>query len=192
LVPIFIFKFFVSPEEIKKFIDKVIETFKEKIFLNKVNGATEIVHQIDIKSSFISILQTYLICFLIEKILGNNIVHEEIELSKLKKIKGDFNWNRVYKMRLEKEFSKLTKVNLDNNFKKYSDLQNDKDKNDENKNKEKLDERNFFAHCGFNYELLSIKKISDEIFLKINDDLIKDAKDLLDKNLPRGDYDGSK
>jgi CRISPR/Cas system-associated protein Csx1 len=87
-------------------------------------------------------------------------------------------------MRLNKELDKIRDImNIENEYKDYGFyvLKN------EYKEEDKIDDRNLYAHCGFAYTIIQIKKVNEKIFIKIKDSVLDNIYKKISNNLLKGE-----
>jgi len=180
----FIYYLFPDVNKLEEFIDKIIGFFKEKLLIeNKDLNKIFIVQQVEIQPLFHSILQIFLLTKLLFK--NYNIQKKyEIDKEEINSLKELFNYNRTLKMRLNKELDKIRDImNIENEYKDYGFyvLKN------EYKEEDKIDDRNLYAHCGFAYTIIQIKKVNEKIFIKIKDSVLDNIYKKISNNLLKGE-----
>lgn len=182
---IFLIRYFQDPDEINKLLERAYELNIENICLTKSYSKLVITQKTELLNTFISLNQIFFLSTLIVKNY-NFYNQEEITFSTLKKLKGLFKTNRTIFQRVEKELGKIEN-NIDkisNTFIDYGSFASD----DYDPNiKSGFDERNFFAHCGFGYNIIQLKKEGDEILIKVKEDFINHIEKYIKSNLPKGD-----
>ncbi|HOJ16536.1 MAG TPA: CRISPR-associated CARF protein Csx1 [Caldisericia bacterium] len=187
-LPVFMYVFFPKIEKIDKINEgakKVYEYFYNKINIKKEEGKLIITQNVDLASLYITILQSQLLIFLLERKYNLQNTNT-ICLSDIHNIYNLFKFSRTLQMRLEKEVKKIeeNEGRLSDEFKDYGLILYEDDY-DLSKNTD-IDERNFFAHCGFGYNVIQIKKEENKIILKIKESFIKKIRSLIKRNMPQG------
>jgi len=180
----FIYFLFPDITKLEDFLDKIIGFFKEKLFIeNKDLNKIFIVQQVEIKPLFHSILQIFLLTKLLFKKYDIQKKYE-IDREDINSLKELFDYNRTLKMRLNKELEKIKDIkNIGNEYKDYGFyvLKN------EYKEDNKIDDRNLYAHCGFAYTIIQIKKVNEKIFIRLKESVLDDICKIISNNLLQGD-----
>ncbi|MCX7757931.1 MAG: CRISPR-associated CARF protein Csx1 [candidate division WOR-3 bacterium] len=182
-LPIFIFCFFPDKRKILCDIEKAYDYFcKDEVLSIEENEKIIIKQKADFTGTFISILQAYLFSLLLNKrySIENK---KEVKFSEIEKLIKLFEFSRSLKQRLEKEIYKIKNIkNIKNDFNDlgYYLLEGYREDNT-------FDERNFYAHCGFGYNIIQIKRVGDDVIIKSKENFIERIKNNLLKNIPKGE-----
>lgn len=182
-LPVFIYYFY---EEIEEDVKHLINIFYSYITLNYQEslGAQElnVMQKVNFTGEFISLLQAYVLSSLLKNIVNRK---EELFLADIEKIKEIFGYSKVIFQRLDRELSRLNnlKEKEDFDFKDYGFIAMEEGKYQVSQN---LDDRNFFAHCGFGYDLIQVKKNGTSILIRPKKEMINQIKDAINRSLPIG------
>lgn len=183
----FIYYFLADIGILKNLLDNVINIFNSKLLFNSCgSNKISVVQQVNILPLFQSLLQTFLIVNLIVKKCKvereNEIEIKEFEENLIKL----YNYNPPLKTRINKELDKIKNIpNINNYYKDYGFYTIE---NYENTNK--IDDRNLYAHSGFAYTIIQLKKGNGNIFIKIKepkDKILDEVKSIILRNIPKGD-----
>lgn len=185
---IFLYHFFPNICNIEKIIGNSISYFYQHIEIKKDKNQKIIISQnVDFTKTLQSLQQILLISKLFQ--IKYRISKENsLKLSDIEKLKDIYNFYRTIKQRLEKEIKKIkdNKNILTKEFQDYGVIAS-KDYNPSRDSN--FDERNFYAHCGFGYNIIQLKNENDEILIKVKDDFLNQIKENIVKNIQIGDYD---
>lgn len=180
-LPLYTYSFYFNDE--LKFLDEAYEFFYKSIKIENQYNKMIINHCANFTGIFISIMQYKFLKLLLKE---NYVIEnkDEVSLNELISLQNIFDFSRTLKQRLAKEIKKIQDIKnkLNSDYKDYGSyvLENYKDDNN-------FDERNFFAHCGFGYNILQLKKENDEIILKVKDCFVDEIKNHIIGNITKGD-----
>ncbi len=200
-LPYFVYYFYPNPDELIKIIDDIAHLHFNKIALN--NKDMYVVRKLQFDQKFSELVKTYLISKLLKTKLEMQSGRDDILLNDIDKLYKDIWANlSVDGIRIKKELEKIEELLLKkikdekgneiyllkNEWQKYSEILNSINKsNDKNKKiNDRFDERNFFAHAGFEQNVLYLKKENDKIKLKFVEELKQDVVKALKKYLQKG------
>lgn len=180
--------FYLFYEELKIYeIEKLINLFSQFISISipEDNKKLSIIQQTVFTGNFLSLLQAFLLSKILAKKYGIE-KKENISFNDIKELENIFKNSRAIKQRLNKEIEKIKdKYNsITQEFKDYGYYAMEKEEYKENNN---FDERNFYAHCGFGYNIIQIKKENNDIIIKVKNDLVDRVKNNLLANIQKGD-----
>jgi CRISPR-associated protein Csx1 len=106
----------------------------------------------------------------------------DIPLSKIEDLK-----NKVYKNfpiesnRIDKELGDIKGLqNITQQYEVYNKI-----KGNTVSNQDQVDKRNFFAHAGFEHNVIELKKENEEIYIRIYAGNKNSAEELIIENLPQ-------
>ncbi|HCO38477.1 MAG TPA: TIGR01897 family CRISPR-associated protein [Aquificaceae bacterium] len=185
-LPIYIYYFYeeITKEDIKPLINLFYSYIKLNYKETSDTQEINIIQETNFTEEFLSLLQAYILSSLLKNIYSVE-KKEELSLEDIEKVKGVFKYSRVISQRLERELSRLKdlKEKEDFDFKDYGLIAIGEGKYQGNSS---FDERNFFAHCGFGYNVIQVKKHSNLIFIRPKKGMINQIKDAINRSLPLG------
>ena len=176
-LPVFILSYMMNSSELKDKIEKIAVEFEKNIALNS-SSKMEIIRKWEYRENFANLIKAYLVSFILEKFGFNRL--NDIPLSKIKELKEKFykkfpiESNRIdveIGSEEEKRGIKGVKEKLTNEYKPYFEIAEKEDRD--------LDQRVFFAHAGFPFNVIELKRENDEIFLRVRDKHRKKAEDFI-------------
>lgn len=179
-LPVFVINYLPNYDELKGKIEKALNKFEENIQVER-EGKLKIIRKIEFTINFENLLKAYMLSWLLNK--GGFRKKEEIELEEIKEIKNKI-WREenfpVECNRIDKEIYDVNNLrNIEEGYKTYAELVGKSTGNN-------IDKRNFFAHAGFEHNIIEIKKDNGNIKLRIYSKLEYHAKCYLKDSLPRG------
>jgi CRISPR-associated protein Csx1 len=197
-IPVFILSYKIDSSELKEKIERISEEFENNIELNN-SGKLKIIRKWEYRENFANLIKVYLLSSILEKFGFNKL--DDIPLSKIEELKEKFykkfpiESNRIdveIGSEKEKKGIKGIKEKLTNEYRLYCEIIREKEKAKE-KQKEKeeerekedrgLDKRVFFAHAGFPYNVIELKRENDEIYIRIYNKNKEDAKNCIINSL---------
>jgi CRISPR-associated protein Csx1 len=185
-LPIYIYYFYeeITKEDIKPLINLFYSYIKLNYKETSDTQEINIIQETNFTEEFLSLLQAYILSSLLKNIYSVE-KKEELFLEDIEKVKGVFKYSRVISQRLERELSRLKdlKEKEDFDFKDYGLIAIGEGKYQGNSS---FDERNFFAHCGFGYNVIQVKKHGSFIFIRPKKGMINQIKDAINRSLPLG------
>lgn len=167
-----------NPDEIKSFINTLVQLFNEQICKNYLNL---IISEVDKLRNILLMLALYRgISILLS--FKNISPKDEIAVSELENLFASDEDSLYYYFGLFTHRPYLSSE-IKNNFKKENIVSKFKDTftllreyiSGEGQDKD-IDNRNFLAHCGFERNCVEVKKINDEIYLRYTSDKEKRKK----------------
>ena len=182
-LPVFTIKYLPNKNELKKEIEEIVKKFGEGISItNSSNSSkkTEIKRNIEFTLTFENLVKAYLISWLLNK--KGICQKDEIELEEIEKIKEIWSKNfPIESNRIDVEIIAIKNLScsVPKNWKTYSEIIGKREENN-------IDKRNFFAHAGFEHNIIEIKEENQKIKLRINSKLENIVKNYLEDNLPGG------
>jgi CRISPR-associated protein Csx1 len=152
-----------DPLELKEQIEKISEEYKKNIELNN-SSKLEIIRNWEYRENFANLIKAYLVSYILEKFGFKKL--ENIPLSKIKELKEKFYKKfPVESNRIDVEIGDRgiegVKEKLTNVYRPYFEVVEKEDRG--------LDKRVFFAHAGFPYNVIELKREDDEIYIRIYD-----------------------
>ncbi|MEO0111630.1 MAG: CRISPR-associated CARF protein Csx1 [candidate division WOR-3 bacterium] len=180
-LPLFVITYLPDKEELEKEIEKIIKEFENNIEIKTKNNKKEITRNIEFTINFENLIKAYLLSWLLNK--KGFYKKDEIELEEIKKIKEIWKENfPVESNRIDVEINDIKELfsSLPQDYKTYLEI---KKKSSDSNN---IDKRNFFAHAGFEHNIIEMKKENQKIKLRINSKLEEMVKNYLEDNLPGG------
>jgi len=177
-MPVYILYLLPNADELKKIIISLIEKFEEKISISFDDKIIKVARNYMFSENFNNILKAYLISSLLN--FFNFTQNNDISLSKIKELKNHlFSKLQVESNRVDNEIDEIKHSikELNEMYKIYSLLKG--------LNYNDIDKRNFFAHAGFEYNSIKLKKEDNEVFITINEEKFEQAKNYLINDLPK-------
>ena len=181
-LPVFVLSYMMKTLELKDKIEKIAEEFENNIELNN-SGKLEIIRKWEFRENFANLIKAYLVSSILEKFGFNRL--DDIPLSKIKDLKNIFyekfpiESNRIDveigSEEKEKRGIKGVKEKITNEYRPYFEIAGKEDRD--------LDKRVFFAHAGFSYNVIELKKENDEIYIRIYDKYRKKTEEYITDSL---------
>lgn len=174
--PIFTFNYLPDHSELRKKIDEICSKFEEFITISQASK-TEIKRRLSFQVGFENLLKAYLFGWILD-----NLGFKKSNYAMLNQVK-EFT-DKIYdekkfpieNYRIEKEIQKIEEIKslLSNEYQVYANLIESKSgeqRSDKKLYTKEIDKRNFFAHAGFEYNTIKLRKNSnDEIEIILNDE----------------------
>jgi CRISPR-associated protein Csx1 len=177
-LPVFLISYMQSSDELFDKIERISQKFEEKISVS-TDGKFEIEREIQFSESFANFVKAFLVSSVLEKLGFERM--EEVPLTVIKELKrkifdGKF---QVESKRIDDEIDKIE--NLPRNghllYEDYRAYYSIVDK--DYKPAPKPDKRNFFAHAGFEKNVISLCKKNNDIYIRIIKDNRKISENLI-------------
>jgi len=176
-LPVFILSYMIDSAALKEKIEKISEKFEKNICLMNLSKL-EIFRNWEFRENFANLIKAYLVSSILEKIGFKKL--SDIPLSKIEDLK-----NKVYKNfpiesnRIDKEIDDIKGLqNITQQYEVYNKIKRDTVLN-------QVDKRNFFAHAGFEHNVIGLKKENEEIYIRIYAGNKNFAEELIKENLPQ-------
>lgn len=176
-LPVFILSYMIDSSVLKEKIEKISEEFEKNIRLKNLSKL-EIFRNWEFRENFANLVKAYLVSSILEKIGFKKL--SDIPLSKIKDLK-----NKVYKKfpiesnRIDKELDDIKDLqNITQQYEVYNKIKGNPVLN-------QIDKRNFFAHAGFEYNTIELKKENEDIYIRIYTGNKNSAEELIKENLPQ-------
>jgi len=177
-IPVFIISYLMNSQDTKNLINKISEEFEKFITIDK-NQKIIIERNLEYRIEFENLIKTYLVSSILEA--KGFSYNADIPLRDIQRLKNEvFNKLEVESNRIDKEIDDIKEIqNLQQDYKVYAQLR----PNTQIKNE--IDKRNFFAHAGFEYNAIELRKINDNIEVRIreNSEVKENAENLLENAL---------
>jgi CRISPR-associated protein Csx1 len=178
-LPVFILSYMLNSSTIKEAIEKISQEFEKNININTNNlSKLEISRNWEFKENFANLIKAYLVSSILEKIGFKKL--SDIPLSKIKDLK-----DKVYKNfpiesnRIDKELDDIKDLqNITQQYEVYNKIKGNPVLN-------QIDKRNFFAHAGFEHNVIELKKENEDIYIRIYTGNKNSAEELIKENLPQ-------
>jgi CRISPR-associated protein Csx1 len=196
-LPTLVFTYLIDFCDLKKSIQLISAKFEENIKINFLNKI-EIKRTLEYRENFANFIKAFIVSFILNKFNFKQL--QDIPLSKIKDLSGTFFENfPIKKNRIDKEIKDIEEIfnHIENDYKVYGVIKNKlrnqnvnfnlKVNSDKNDNSNNVDKRNFFAHSGFEYNSIELKKLGDEIYIKVRDDKINEINRLILNSLSKID-----
>lgn len=176
-LPVFILSYKIDSSELKDKIEKIAEEFENNIELNN-SDKLKIIRKWEYRENFANLIKAYLVSSILEKFGFNRL--DDIPLSKIKDLKEKFYKKfPIESNRIDVEIGDRgiegVKEKLTNEYRPYFEIAGKEDRD--------LDKRVFFAHAGFPYNVIELKRENDEIYIRIYDKNRKDAENCIINSL---------
>jgi len=188
-LPTLVFTYLIDFSDLKKYIQLISDKFEENIKINFLNKI-EIKRTLEYRENFANFIKAFIVSFILNKFNFKQL--QDIPLSKIKKISDIFFKNfPIEKNRIDKEIKDIEEISnhIEYDYKVYSIIKNNlRNQNvnfnlnvnsDKNNNSTKVDKRNFFAHSGFEYNSIELKKLGNEIYIKVKNNKINEINSLI-------------
>jgi len=177
-LPVFILSYMINPSELKDDkIEEISKKFEENIDLNNLSKL-EISRNWEFRENFANLVKAYLVSSILEKLGFGKLT--DIPLSKIEELKNKvFGKLSVESNRIDKEIDDVKNLqNLSNQYQVYNVIKSGSIRN-------QIDKRNFFAHAGFEYNTIELKKENEEIYVRIYDNYRRQAEAYITDDLPK-------
>jgi len=180
-LPVFVLSYMTNSSKLKEQIKKISEEFEKNIELNSSDKLV-ITRNWEFRENFANLVRAYLVSSILKKFGFNK--SDDIPLSKIEELKEKFykkfpiESNRIdveIGSEEERKGVKGVKEKLTNEYRPYFEIIEKEDRN--------LDKRVFFAHAGFPYNVIELKRENDEIYIRIYDKNRKDAENYIINSL---------
>lgn len=181
-LPVFVLSYIINASELKEQIEKISEEFEKNIELNNSDKLV-ISRNWEFRENFANLIKAYLVSSILEKFGFNGL--DDIPLSKIKELKQKFYKKfPVESNRIDVEIGDRgiegVKEYLTNEFRPYFEIVREKEKEKEDRG---LDKRVFFAHAGFPYNVIELKRENNEIYIRIYNKNREDAENYIINSL---------
>ena len=187
-MPQYVFYFFQSSDIILDYIKNSVEFFMDKFKIMKSSGKIIIARQVEFAENFSNLAKAYFVASMIENSLeGINFdeIKGNITLDKVKRFKDKFLKKLpIEKNRLDREIDELKSIE-NSDWKLLGELKIKENSQKGSFQEEKPNKRNFFAHAGFEWNSIHVRKSDGDVQIKINEKFLGDIEDLLYDNLPK-------
>jgi len=176
-LPVFILSYMPCSSNVKFKINEISKEFERNIKL-KNSVKLEVLRELKYTENFANFSKAYLVSSILEKFGFNKLT--DIPLSKIEELKNKvFGKLSVESNRIDKEIKDVKDLqNLNNEYQVYNAVI-------KSGKTEKVDKRNFFAHAGFEYNTIELKKENGEIYVRIYDNYRSQAEAYITDDLPK-------
>jgi CRISPR-associated protein Csx1 len=176
-LPVFILSYMPCSSNVKFKINEISKEFERNIKL-KNSVKLEVLRELKYTENFANFSKAYLVSSILEKLGFGKLT--DIPLSKIEELKNKvFVKLSVESNRIDKEISDVKDLqNLNNQYQVYNVIKSGSIGN-------QIDKRNFFAHAGFEYNTIEIKKENGEIYVRIYDNYRRQAEAYITDDLPK-------
>ena len=199
-LPVFILSYMPCSSNVKFKINEISKEFERNIKL-KNSVKLEVLRELKYTENFANFSKAYLVSSILEKFGFGRL--NDIPLSKIEELKKKVfdekkfpieSYRISVEMGSEKEHDKRgikgIKDRIERYYKLYFALRGGSEEKEsdltENAEKEpQIDKRNFFAHAGFEYNTIEIKKENGEIYVRIYDNNRRQAEAYITDDLPK-------
>jgi len=181
-LPVALLSYIPDPKDLRTKIKKISDKFEKNIQIYDSGEKVQILRKLEFRESFANFSKAYLI----SSVLGKCGFRKsyEIPLSKIKDLKDKvFGKLAIESNRIDVEIGEVSKLkdNLSEEYQIYAKIKL-------GGSLDQIDKRNFFAHAGFEYNSIELKKDicngkKDEIYIKIRDQSIEKIKKLIIQDL---------
>lgn len=181
-LPYYVYYFFPGIPAMQEFMGKICESYLNCIKITNPSKRLTILRRLQFQKEFAELVK---ILFIVKLMEVKGKVSNKIEvslLSEIKNLKGLI-WQKfpVESNRIDVEIVEINGLqNIPNDWKVYAEVKGLSCQN-------QIDKRNFFAHAGFEYNSIMIRKQEQNIFIKIKSELENNVKKYLMDNLPKGE-----
>jgi len=176
-LPVFILSYILNSQIIKGKVEKILSRFEENISIDR-ESKLKILRKYEFGENFSNLMKAFLISSVLEKFGFEKLC--DIPLSKIQELKEKiFKNHPVESNRIDKEIGDIKELqNINQTYQVYSVLKGGTISN-------QIDKRNFFAHAGFEYNTLELKKENNEIYVRIYEKNKGKAEGLIIDDLPK-------
>lgn len=183
-LPLYLMYFFPDIQKLTTAADTIVTLFFDHYALYSCNNKIIFQQQVDFTPHFISLLQILLFA---KYLNGKYSITQQNEcnIQSLDKLKKVYEHNSTITSRIHRELDKIKKASPEVNYADYGFLVMKKEKK-EYEPSSNVDERNFFAHAGFGYNNVQLKKEDSTIFIKPKNECVNTIKTILMKTVPTG------
>jgi len=177
-LPVFVLSHMIKSSDLKNMIDEILKKFEENIEL-KSGSKIKITRNLEFKENFANLVKAFLVSTILEKFEFQKLC--DIPLTQIKKLKKKFFHEKlpVESNRIDVEIDKINNLqNLSQNYQLYGFILSKTNRN-------KIDKRNFFAHAGFEHNIIVLKEENNQKYVSIDVCNKEEAGNLIINNLPK-------
>jgi CRISPR-associated protein Csx1 len=175
-LPVFILSYMIDSSVLKEKIEKISEKFEKNICLKNLSKL-EVFRNWEFRENFANLVKAYLVSSILEKSGFNKL--NDVPLSKIKDLKNVYKNFPIESNRIDKEIGDIKGLGgITQQYEVYNEIKSNSVSN-------KIDKRNFFAHAGFEYNTIELKKENEEIYIRIYAGNKNFAEELIKENLPQ-------
>jgi len=179
-MPVFVISYLINSQNIENLINQISREFERYITINK-DYKIIIERNLEYRIEFENLIKTYLVNSILEAKGFSS--KADIPLTDIQQLNDKvFSELAIESNRIDKEIKEINDIQslstLQQNYQVYIQLLNKPIQN-------RIDKRNFFAHAGFEYNAIELRKINDNIEVRIRENLKvkEDAENLLENAL---------
>jgi len=174
-MPVFIISYLMNSRVTKNLINQISQEFENSITIDK-NQKIIIERNLEYRIEFENLIKTYLVSSILEAKGFSSKV--DIPLADIQQLKDKvFSKLAIEVNRIDKEINDIQNLgNLQPNYQVYAQLLNKPIQN-------QIDKRNFFAHAGFEHNVIELRINNSAIELRINQQLKQKAENHLEDAL---------
>jgi CRISPR-associated protein Csx1 len=181
-LPVALLSYIPDPEDLRTKIEKISDEFEKNIQIDDRVEKVQILRKLEFRESFANFSKAYLISSVLGKLRFRKSY--EIPLSEIEELKGKvFGKLAIECNRIDVEIKEVSELKdkLSEEYQIYAKIKF-------GSFRDEIDKRNFFAHAGFEYNSIELKKDicngkKDEIYIKIRDQSIEKIKQLIIQDL---------
>ncbi len=175
-LPVFVISYMIGTSTLKDWLKSISQKFEEFILV-EAKGKIEVRRISKFGTEFANLVKAYLVSFILERLGFSK--KTDVPLDDIKNIKRKvFGKLDVESNRIDKEISDIQNLsNIPQNYQSYIQILGGNLSNN-------IDKRNFFAHAGFEHNVIELRKTTN-IELRINNQLKQDAENLLEGALAK-------
>ncbi|MCS7249944.1 MAG: CRISPR-associated CARF protein Csx1 [candidate division WOR-3 bacterium] len=179
-LPVFVIYYLPQIDNLEEKINKLSEIFEEKISIDKnQNNKLDIKRKFKFNINFENLIKSFLASWILN--INGFTKKKDINLKEIEKLKNKI-WSKekfpIETNSIDVEIEYIKKLNPSSEYQSYAKLLNDKEKDN-------IDKRNFFAHRGFEHNIIMLRKNDkNEIEISINTAFEKKIN-FLKNNLPK-------
>lgn len=176
-MPVFIISYLMNSRDMENLVNWISQEFEKFIMINK-NQKIIVERNLEYRIEFENLIKTYLVSSILEA--KGFSCKVDIPLTDIQQLKDKvFNKLEIESNRIDKEIGDINDLeNLQYDYKVYAELIG-------KRVLDGIDKRNFFAHAGFEYNAIELRKINDNIEVRIreNSKVKENAENLLENAL---------
>lgn len=176
-LPLHVIHYLPKAESIMELTRKIFEEFFNFISLSKSDNKIVLTRELSLNNHVENLSKAFILSLILDKMGIKN--DSEIKISDVEKVNDHlFREFQIEKNRTDVELDNIRKEDkgkidfITNDYETYIEIENKyRKKNGLNKlNSGEIRDRNFFAHAGFEYNSIKLRKEGSNIFIKVNED----------------------
>lgn len=176
-LPLHVIHYLPKAQDIMNLSEKIFGEFFNFISLSKSDNKIILTRELSLNNHIENLSKAFVLSLILNKMGIKN--DSEIGISDVQKVNKElFEKFKIEQSRAEVELDNIRKEDkgivgfIPNDYETYIEIQNKyRQKNGLDKlNSNKINKRHFFAHAGFEYNSIKLRKEGNNIFIKVNED----------------------